>query len=427
MIVLAFSGGLDTSFCVPYLRETYGADVVTVTVDTGGLTPADADAIEARARALGAAAHRLVDGRQRLWDDHLSYLVKGNVLRGDVYPLCVGPERVVQARAVVDVAAELGATAIAHGSTGAGNDQVRFDVALAVLADAAGLDGLDVHAPIRTLGLTRQASTDYLTARGFDVPAATTTYSVNRGLWGTTVGGQETLTTAQPLPEGAYPDTTAPAHAPDDPLRLTLTFEAGLPVALDGEALGGVALVERLGALAGAHGVGRDLHVGDTILGIKGRVGFEAPAAVTLVTAHRELEKLVLSKQQLLHKRPLADLYGHFVHEGRYFDPLLRDIEAFLDSGQRVVTGTVDVEAFKGHVRVLGAESPHSLFDADAATYGETHALWDGRDAEGFTTLAAVPARLAQHARRADDARDAPTDGVPDNDATQRAASLRSS
>ena len=400
-IVLAFSGGLDTSFCVPYLAETHDAPVHTVTVDTGGVR--DPAAIEERALRLGAASHHLLDGRAALYDDHLSYLIKGNVRRGGVYPLCVGPERVVQAQGVVNVARALGATTVAHGSTGAGNDQVRFDVALRALGD-----GLEVLAPIRTLGLSRDDTTAFLKARGLDVPEDTTAYSINRGLWGTTIGGAETLTTHAPLPDEAYPDTTAPQEAPDTPLELALAFEQGLPVALDGEAMDGVTLIETLNDVGGRHGVGRDVHVGDTILGIKGRVGFEAPAAEILLTAHRELEKVVLSKWQQVQKEQLGAFYGRLLHEAQSFDPVRRDVEAFLDSTQSVVEGTVTVQLYKGRVRVQGVTSPHSMFDAATATYGETNALWSGRDAEGFTRLAGVPAQLAAKARAGQTTSDAP-------------------
>jgi argininosuccinate synthase len=393
-IVLAFSGGLDTSFCVPYLSETYDTSVITVTVNTGGIDAADAEAIEARAYELGAAKHVLLDGRDELYTDHLSYLIKGNVLRGNVYPLCVGPERVVQARGIVDVAQQVGAGAVAHGSTGAGNDQVRFDVALQILGD-----DLEVLAPIRELGLSREESTKFLTDRGFDVPADTTSYSINRGLWGTTIGGKETHTTHAPLPDDAYPDTVSATEAPDTPAELTIDFEQGLPVALNGEAMDGVALIEALNQLGAQHGVGRDVHVGDTILGIKGRVGFEAPAPLILIQAHRELEKIVLTKWQRYQKDHLADFYGMLLHEAQHFDPVMRDIEAFVDSSQDAVTGAVTVKLFKGHIAVQGCTSPHSLFDASTAKYGEEHALWDGRDAQGFTKLAGVQARLAKKAR----------------------------
>lgn len=389
-IVLAFSGGLDTSFCVPFLRETTGQEVVTVTVDTGGLAPDAHATLAARSRALGAAEHVTVDGRQRLYDDHLAWLIRGNVLRGGVYPLCVGPERVVQARAVAEVARRLGAGAIAHGSTGAGNDQIRFDVALRVLAA-----DLDVLAPVREHGFSREHMAAYLAERGHAVSAERAAYSINRGLWGTTIGGRETHTTHLPLPDEAYPDTVPPQDAPPEGVVLQLGFEKGLPVTLDGRPMDGVALVEALNALGAAHGVGRGIHVGDTILGIKGRVGFEAPAAYVLIPAHRELEKLVLTRWQAFQKDQLAAFYGMLLHEGQYFDPVMRDLEAFLASSQQRVEGTVEVELRQGRVRVLGATSPFALFDTGVAAYGETNALWNGRDAEGFARLYGLQGVLA--------------------------------
>ncbi len=420
-LVLAFSGGLDTSFCVPYLREQTGADVHTVTVNTGGFSVADLAAVEARAIALGAASHTTVDARAALWERVLRYLVQGNVLRGGVYPLCVGPERVVQAEALVAEAARIGATTVAHGSTGAGNDQVRFDGALRLLAETRLGGGVEVLAPIRSLGLSREDSAAYLRERGVDVSAETTTYSVNRGLWGTTIGGGATHDTDGVLPEAAWPDTVAPAEAPDAPQRVQIAFEAGVPVALGGEAMAPVALVETLAAWGAAHGVGRGVHVGDTILGIKGRVAFEAPAALTLIAAHRELEKLVLTRAQLVHKAALAEVYGQMVHEGQFFDPLLRDVEAFLVSSQQRVTGTATVQFFKGAVSVLGAASPHSLFDAGVARYGESNALWDGRDAEGFARIHGIQAWLAA---RAGGPTAPSTDAPTDADAALSAAHL---
>ena len=399
-IVLAFSGGLDTSFCVPYLRETEGAEVHTVTVNTGGFTPDELAAVEARAAVLGAASHTTLDARAALFERVLRFLVQGNVLRGGVYPLCVGPERVVQAEALVDAAEAIGATRLAHGSTGAGNDQVRFDTALRLLAETRLGPDVEVLAPLRALNLSRAGSSAFLAERGVDVPAATTAYSVNRGLWGTTIGGRETHATDGVLPESAWPHTVSPAEAPDAPLRITIGFEEGIPVSLDAERLGPVDLIERLTELGEAHGVGRGVHVGDTILGIKGRVAFEAPGALTLIAAHRELEKIVLTRAQLTHKAALAETYGQMVHEGHFFDPLLRDVEAFLTSSQQRVTGAAVVEFFKGALRVLGATSPHSLFDAGVATYGEGATLWDGRDAEGFTRIHGVQALLAARAAR---------------------------
>ena len=407
-IVLAFSGGLDTSFCVPYLRETTGEEVHTVTVNTGGFDPDELDAAEQRALDLGAASHTTVDARAELFDRVLAYLVKGNVHRGGVYPLCVGPERVVQAAVLVREATRLGAATVAHGSTGAGNDQVRFDTALRLLAATDGDGELDILTPIRSLGLTREASAAYLAERGVDVPAKTTAYSVNRGLWGTTIGGKETHTPDGIVPEGAWPDTVSPADAPDTPLRIKIGFEQGIPVSIDGETFDPVDLVERLNELGAQHGVGRGIHVGDTILGIKGRVAFEAPAALTLLAAHRELDKLVLTRWQQHHKAHLADVYGMLLHEGQYFDPVLRDIEAFLDSNQQRTTGTVTVEWFKGAIRVLAADSPFSLFDAGVARYGETNALWDGRDAEGFTRIYGVQSYLAARAATPDAEADQP-------------------
>lgn len=393
-IVLAFSGGLDTSFCVPYLNETYAEPVYTVIVNTGGLTEADTNEIASRAKELGAAEHYTIDGRQDLFDRHLSYLIKGNVLRGGVYPLCVGPERVTQARKVVEVARQVGARAIAHGSTGAGNDQVRFDVAMRVLAD-----DLEVIAPIRELGLSRAETTAFLKERGFTVPEKKTTYSINRGLWGTTIGGRETLTTTDPLPDDAYPGTTAPVNSPDSFLQLTLSFERGIPTAIDGHPYGPVELIETLNRIGGEYGVGRGIHVGDTIMGIKGRVGFEAPAPIILITAHRELEKIVLSRWQRYQKDHLSDFYGMLLHEAQYFDPVMRDIEAFLDSSQEVVTGMVKVQLYKGQVSVLGCDSPYSLFDTGVATYGEKNTLWDGRDAQGFTEIYGIQSYLTSKAR----------------------------
>lgn len=393
-IVLAFSGGLDTSFCVPYLKDTYDEPIITVTVNTGGLTAQDEAWLVERSQSLGAEQHLTIDGRSDLFWNHLNYLIKGNVLRGNVYPLCVGPERVTQAQKIIQVARELGARAVAHGSTGAGNDQVRFDVALRILAS-----DMEIITPIRALGFSRQQTTTYLEEHGFDVPANTTTYSINRGLWGTTIGGRETLGTAEPLPDEAFPDTLSPSKCPDTPLVLKITFEKGVPTALDGVMMDPVGLIERLNELGGDHGIGRDIHVGDTILGIKGRVGFEAPAAVILIKAHEELEKILLTKWQRFQKDQLGEFYGMLLHEGQHFDPVMRDIEAFLESSQQVVTGSVALECFKGHVRVLGCDSNYSLFDLDVASYGETNTLWDARDARGFTQIYGVHAFLANKVR----------------------------
>lgn len=393
-IILAFSGGLDTSFCVPYLKDTYNVPVHTVTINTGGVSPSEAEELERRSRELGADSHQTIDGRSRLFDRLLSYLIKGNVLRGNVYPLCVGPERITQAELLVEAAHALGATAVAHGSTGAGNDQVRFDVALRQLGN-----DLEVLTPIRTLGLSRHESAAYLAERGIDIPSTTTTYSVNAGLWGTTIGGGETHDPALPLPDDAYP-SASPNTAPDGSADLTIGFIGGVPTSIGGTAMDAVAIIEYLNDLGAEHAIGRGMHLGDTILGIKGRVAFQAPAAEILISAHRELEKLVLTRWQLFQKNHLADFYGMLLHEGQYFDPVMRDVEAFLDSSQEVVEGEVSVRLYKGNVLIDGCKSPYSLMNTGVATYGETNTLWNGRDAEGFSRIYGLQGLLSSRARQ---------------------------
>lgn len=394
-VVLAFSGGLDTSYCALWLREQ-GYEVHTVTVQTGGFDADELAAIESRAQQLGAAAHETIDARRELFDDFLRYLIYANALRGDVYPLCVSAERVAQARRCALHARRIGAAALAHGSTGAGNDQVRFDVAFRVLAPE-----IAVLTPIRDQALSREQETAYLAARGVQVPARTTRYSVNRGLWGATIGGAETHRSDGVLPDDAYVLTPPREQWPSEPEDLELDFDRGVPVATDGGRLDPVALIEALNERAGRHGVGRGMHVGDTILGIKGRVAFEAPAAAVLIAAHRELEKLVLSRQQAFWKRTLGDLYGGMLHEARHFDPLTRDIEAFLESSQRAVTGRVRVRLWQGQAVVLGAASPHSLMHA-GARYGEGSSLWTGSEAAAFCKLYGMQDLLAAKAAQGD-------------------------
>lgn len=378
--VLAFSGGLDTSYCVVWLREQ-GYEVHTVTVRTDNAADEIAT-IEQRSCALGAAGHVTIDARRELFDDYLRYLIFANALRGEVYPLSVSAERIVQAKRCALHAVQIGAAALAHGSTGAGNDQVRFDVAFRVFAPE-----LRIITPIRDQQLTRDQEVAYLAKHGVEVPAKTTTYSVNRGLWGVTIGGGETHRSDGVLPEEAYVLTRPPARRPASADDITITFAAGVPTALNHETMDPVRLIAALDDVAGRHGVGRGVHVGDTILGIKGRVAFEAPAATALITAHRELEKLVLSRQQLLWKRTLGDLYGALVHEARFFDPLMRDIEAFLESSQRRVSGTVNVRLLAGQATVLGATSCFSLLNPETAVYGERTALWSGADAAAFAKI----------------------------------------
>jgi len=386
--LLAFSGGLDTTFCALWLQDQ-GWKVHTLTVDTGGFSAAELARIEALAAKLGAT-HRTVDAKGRLFDGTLRFLLFGNVLRGQTYPLSVSAERVCQARIAAEVAKEIGAQAVAHGSTGAGNDQVRFDVAFRALAPE-----LEILAPVRSLGWGRAQEVAFLAERGIEVPAKTSVYSVNEGLWGGSVGGRETLTSWDALPEAAYPGGEIEAPAP---ASLTIAFERGVPVSLDGESLAPVALVERLNALGRSYGLGRGVHLGDTILGIKGRVGFEAPAAHLLIQAHRELEKLVLSGPQLFWKEQLGQLYGAMIHEGKAFDPLVKDLEAFLASSQSRVTGDVRMKLFPRAALVEGVRSPHSLMDPKIASYGEENKLWNGEEAAAFGKVFGVSQLLSAKA-----------------------------
>ena len=402
-VVLAYSGGLDTTYCAVWLREQ-GYAVHTCTVQTGGFDADELAAIAARARALGVADHCTVDARRELCDDYLRYLVFANALRGDVYPLSVSAERIVQAKRCAEYGVQVGATALAHGSTGAGNDQVRFDVGFRIFAPA-----LAILTPIRDQALTREQEVAYLGERGVHVPPKTSVYSINRGLWGTTIGGAETHRSDGVLPEDAYVLTPRPERRPTTPEEVAIRFARGVPVALGGTALDPVRLIETLNEQAGRHGVGRGVHVGDTILGIKGRVAFEAPAALVLIAAHRELEKLVLSRQQLLWKRTLGDLYAALLHEARFFDPLMRDLEAFLLSSQRTVSGEVRVRLFAGQATVLGVTSPYSLLGA-GARYGETSSLWTGAEAAAFSKIYGLQDWLLVRAAAEGDAADATVD-----------------
>jgi argininosuccinate synthase len=385
-ILLAFSGGLDTSFCVPWLRETYGRPVVTVTVNTGGIDDAAAAALAARALALGAVAHHLVDARREYFERVLKWLLVGNVRRGQLYPLCVGAERTVQAQVVAAKAIELGSATIAHGCTAAGNDQVRFEVALRTLAP-----DIEILAPVRDRAFKRPEQLAYLEARALPVPPHGAAYSTNRGLWGVTIGGRETLTSAGSIPESAWVLSPGAFDAPRAPKQLAIGFEHGVPVSLDGAALDPVTLIEAIEAAAGPYGIGRGIHLGDTIIGTKGRVAFEAPAAAVLIEAHRELEKLVLSARQQRVKDLVAAAYGDLVHEGQNLDPVCRDIEALFATSQARVTGTVTVLLRQGSAFVEGVESPHSLMKASRGVYGEAAGEWTPEDARGFSKMLSLP------------------------------------
>jgi len=392
-IILAFSGGLDTSFCVPWLKENYGRDVITACVDTGGIDAAAAIALEERSMALGAIEHVLIDAKQDFFATVIRHLIAGNVLRGQAYPLCVGAERGLQAERLAKIATERGATTVAHGCTAAGNDQVRFEVALRTLNP-----GLEVLAPVRDNSWVREEQLAYLEKNNMPLPVQGSAYSINRGLWGITIGGQETLTSEDTIPESAW---VLSANAFEKPLAQsdhTLEFTAGVPVSLDGEKLPPVELIEKLEVLAGGYGIGRGIHMGDTVLGTKGRVAFEAPAAITLITAHRELEKLVLSGQQMRIKDSVSAVYGDLVHEGKQLDLACDDIEALLTSSQKRVTGTVKFSLRPGQLFIAGTSSPHSLLAATKGVYGESAGEWTASDALGYARILSLPGSLQTRA-----------------------------
>ncbi len=385
-ILLAFSGGLDTSFCVPWLAETYGRPIVTLTVNTGGIDSDAAKMLEERSKTLGAVEHHLVDARPAYFEQVLKYLVMGNVRRGNLYPLCVGAERVLQAQTVAQFARQIGTDVVAHGSTAAGNDQVRFEVALRTLAPE-----LEILAPVRDKAFKRPEQLEYLQARKLPVPPFGAAYSVNRGLWGVTIGGKETLVSETSIPDEAWVLTKDAFTHPHAPERHTIGFEAGVPCSLDGKQLDAVSLIEQVETIGAKFGVGRGIHLGDTIIGFKGRVAFEAPAAEVLLTAHRELEKLVLSARQARLKDTLASPYGDLVHEGQHLDPVCRDIEAFFSSTQQRVTGEVHVLFRPGVVFVEGVSSKYSLMKASKGAYGESAGEWTATEAHGFSKMLALP------------------------------------
>jgi len=390
-VVLAYSGGLDTSYCVLYLRER-GFDVKTVTVDTGGFSSGELKTIEARAISLGAAGHETVDARQEVFDRYVSYQIKGNILRGDVYPLAVAAERVVQASIVAERAVRAGVDAIAHGSTGAGNDQVRFDVVFEVLCP-----GIQIITPVRDESLSRDEEYARLRDHGVDIKPSTRQYSINSGLWGTTIGGGETHDAWAEIPQHVYEEalSTEPVGDPED---VVIGFGAGIPVSLDGKELSGPDLIADLGSRCRSHRVGLGIHVGDTVLGIKGRIAFEAGAAVVLIHAHRELEKITTTSWQRFWKDHAAEFYGKLLHEAQPFEPALRDIEALMDKSQERVSGEARVRLGSSHFEVTGVRSPHSMMDRESGIYGETPRLWSGQDVRGYGKIVAVPSRLHREA-----------------------------
>jgi len=399
-IVLAYSGGLDTSFLVPWVAENTGRPVVTVTVDTGGIDESAARTLAERSKALGALAHHQIDARADYFEQVLRFLIMGNVKRGQLYPLCVGAERVMQAQTIARMARELGTNMIAHGCTAAGNDQVRFEVALRTLAPE-----LEVLAPVRDRAFKRQEELDYLQKRNLPVPPFGAAYSINRGLWGVTIGGKETLTSAGSIPDSAWVLTRDAFAHPQPPERHVISFRQGRPVGLDGKTLSGVQVIEALEAIGARFGIGRGIHLGDTIIGTKGRVAFEAPAAEILLTAHRELEKLVLTPRQQRIKELVSQPYGDWVHEGQLLDPVCRDIETLLLSSQERVTGEVNVLLRPGSLFIEGVESAYSLMAASKGVYGEAVGEWTPTDALGFSKIVSLTGvfarRAAEHAKDA--------------------------
>jgi argininosuccinate synthase len=392
-ILLAFSGGLDTSFCVPWLKDTYRRPVITVTVDTGGIDAEAAQSLARRSAELGAVEHHLIDARAAYFEQVLKFLIMGNVRRGGVYPLCVGAERVLQAQTIAQIALRLGTQMVAHGCTAAGNDQVRFEVALRTLAP-----GLEIIAPVRDRAFKRPEQLKYLQDHHLPIPPFGGAYSVNRGLWGITIGGKETLTSGGSIPESAWVLSREAFTAPRPPERHRVGFERGIPASLDGQESSPVAIIEKLESLAGPFAIGRGIHLGDTVIGTKGRVAFEAPAAEVLLTAHRELEKLVLTGKQSRIKDSVAQPYGDLVHEGQHLDPVCRDIEALLSSSQARVSGEVSLEFRPGSVFVEGVTSRYSLMAASKGVYGEAAGEWTPVDALGYSKMLALTGIFYQRA-----------------------------
>ncbi len=376
--VLAYSGGLDTSYCVKYLSEEKGLDVHTIVVHTGGFSEDQLKAIEQRAYQLGATRHETIDALPDYYAQCIKYLIFGNVLKNNTYPLSVSAERFFQAMAVAQYAHNIKADYVAHGSTGAGNDQVRFDVAFQILAPQT-----EILTPIRDQGLSRQQEVEYLQQHGVDISWKDAVYSINKGVWGTSVGGAETLTSHQSLPGKAYP-AQLKKEAPE---TITLHFTKGELTGLDDVEMEPLEAIEKLSTLANAFAIGRDVHVGDTIIGIKGRVGFEAAAPLIIIKAHHLLEKHVQSKDQQQLKSFLAETYGNKLHEAQFLDPVMRNIEAFFESTQQRVSGKVTVKLMPYRFELIGIESPYDLLASKAGIYGESNNAWTSEEAKGFIKL----------------------------------------
>lgn len=378
-VVLAFSGGLDTSFAVKYLSEDCGYEVYTAIANTGGFSTAELAEIERRALALGAKRHATLDITREYYEKSIKYMIFGNILRNGTYPISVSSERTFQAIAIIEYAKSIGADCVAHGSTSAGNDQIRFDLTFEILAPE-----IEIITPTRDMNLTREYEIDYLKKHGYEADFKKLEYSINKGLWGTSVGGKETLHSDQTLPEEAYPtQMTAQADS-----QLTIDFEQGEIAAVNGEAFADkVAAIQRIEELVAPYAIGRDMHVGDTIIGIKGRVGFEAGAPLLIIAAHKMLEKHTLTKWQQYWKEQLGNWYGMFLHEAQYLEPVMRDIEAYLVESQRNVTGRVIVDLKPYRYILVGVQSDYDLMKTNFGEYGEVSKAWTADDVKGFTKI----------------------------------------
>ncbi|MFK5958047.1 MAG: argininosuccinate synthase [Lutibacter sp.] len=377
-VVVAYSGGLDTSYCVKYLQNELNLEVHSALINTGGFSDNELKVVEKKAYEMGVSSHINKNILEEYYNKAIKYMVFGNVLKNNTYPLSVSAERIFQAIEVVKYAKKIGAKYIAHGSTGAGNDQVRFDMIFQTLAPE-----IEIITPVRDLKLSRQEEITYLKKCGVDYPWEKAKYSINKGIWGTSIGGVETLTSHQPLPEDAYPSQLEKTK----PTDIKLHFKKGELIGLNDEIDTPVNTILKLEELASKYAIGRDIHVGDTIVGIKGRVGFEAAAAIVIIKAHHLLEKHVLSKWQQNLKEQLGSWYGMLLHDGQYFEPAMRNIEAFLENSQETVTGEVFVTLKPYHFSLNGIESKHDLMKSKFGEYGETNKVWSAEDAKGFIKI----------------------------------------
>ncbi len=378
-VVLGFSGGLDTSYCVKYLKEEKGCEVHSILVNTGGFSKEELTKIEQHAKKLGVHSHTTIDATKDYYDRIVRYLIYGNILKNNTYPLSVSAERLSQALHMAEHAVKLKADAVAHGSTGAGNDQVRFDMVLQIM-----IPGIEIITPIRELKLSREEEISYLKSKGVDMNFEKAIYSINKGLWGTSVGGKETLHSKGLLPEEAWPTQLTKNGAEE----VSLTFEKGELVTINDQTFSHpVRAIQALQQIAGGYAIGRDIHVGDTIIGIKGRVGFEAAAPMIILKAHHALEKHVLTKWQMQWKDQLAQFYGNWLHEGQILDPVMRDIESYLKNSQQTVSGKVFVQLLPYRFQLIGIESPYDLMNSKFGKYGEMNAGFTGEDVRGFTRI----------------------------------------